>query len=147
MKERTYTLITGGAGFIGSNLADALLSEGQRVVIADNLSREGVQLNAQWLRKKHGELLEVAVVDITDAKQIAPLLSGADCVYHLAAQVAVTTSLEDPAHDLQSNLLGTFHILEAARAMRNPPPLLFTSTNKVYGDLADLAIELRKAAA
>ncbi|HEV2129873.1 MAG TPA: GDP-mannose 4,6-dehydratase, partial [Longimicrobiaceae bacterium] len=106
-----------------------------------NLSRDGVQLNAQWLRKKHGELLKVAMVDITDAQQIAPLVSGADCVYHLAAQVAVTTSLEDPALDLQSNLLGTFNILEAARARRNPPPLLFTSTNKVYGALHGVRVE------
>ncbi|CAN5859658.1 GDP-mannose 4,6-dehydratase [soil metagenome] len=141
MSKRSYTLITGGAGFIGSNLADALLAEGQRVVIADNLSRDGVQLNAKWLRRKHGELLDVEIIDITNPKQIGPLVSAADCVYHLAAQVAVTTSIEDPALDLQSNLLGTFHILEAARALRNPPPILFTSTNKVYGGLYGVGVE------
>jgi CDP-paratose 2-epimerase len=135
MRERAYTLITGGAGFIGSNLADALLSAGERVVVLDNLSRDCVQLNAQWLRERHGERVRIEVGDVGDARRVASLVSGASKVFHLAAQVAVTTSLEDPATDLRTNLLGTFNVLEAARAAANPPPVLFTSTNKVYGGL------------
>ena len=135
MGDHAYTLVTGGDGFIGSNLADALLSDGERVVILDNLSRDGVQNNAKWLREKHGSRVRVEVAEITDAKRVRSLVQGASRVYHLAAQVAVTSSLEDPAADLQSNLIGTFNVLEAARAMDDPPPILFTSTNKVYGGL------------
>jgi CDP-paratose 2-epimerase len=141
MKEREYTLITGGAGFIGSNLAHALLSEGERVVILDNISRDGVENNLQWLRRTHGDLLRVEVCDVADAKRVGALVRGATQVFHLAAQVAVTTSLEDPALDLRSNLLGTFNLLEAARRMETPPPILFTSTNKVYGGLDGVGVE------
>lgn len=141
MGKRDYTLITGGAGFVGSNLADSFLAEGEPVVILDNLSRDGVRSNLQWLRKKHGNLLRVETADIRDGERVRALVAGARQVFHLAAQVAVTTSLQDPASDLHVNLLGTFHVLEAARAMRNPPPILFTSTNKVYGELEHVAIE------
>lgn len=140
MHNRSYTLITGGAGFVGSNLADALLGEGEPVVIADNLSREGVKYNVLWLRQKHGSLLRIETVDIRDARRMAALVQGARQVFHLAAQVAVTTSIEDPALDLKTNLLGTFNILEAARGMLAPPPILFTSTNKVYGELDGIAV-------
>ncbi len=142
MGERDYTLITGGAGFIGSNLAHALLSEGDRVVIVDNLSRDGVRNNAQWLRREHGGRVCLEKADIRDAERITPLVRGARRVFHLAAQVAVTTSMEDPAGDLETNLLGTFHILEAARRCAEPPPILFTSTNKVYGGLEDVEVRL-----
>ena len=135
MRERAYTLVTGGAGFIGSNLADALLSRGERVVVLDNLSRDGVKSNANWLRAKHGDRVRVEVGDVGDATRVQSLVAGASRVYHLAAQVAVTTSLEDPADDLRSNLIGTFNVLEAARKLASPPPILFTSTNKVYGGL------------
>ena len=141
MRERAYALITGGAGFIGSNLADALLSDGERVVILDNLSRDGVKNNVQWLRSRHGDRLRVEVGDVTDAKRVSALVRRANKVFHLAAQVAVTTSLDDPAHDLQTNLMGTFNVLEAARASRTPPPILFTSTNKVYGGLDHVEVE------
>lgn len=140
MREREYTLITGGAGFIGSNLADSLLADGGRVVILDNLSREGVRANVKWLQATHGSRLRVEIGDVTDAKTVDPLVRGASQVFHLAAQVAVTTSLEDPAHDLQTNLMGTFNVLEAARAASTPPPVLFTSTNKVYGGLEEVGV-------
>ncbi len=141
MRERAYTLITGGAGFIGSNLADALLRDGDEVVILDNLSRDGVDSNVRWLLDEHGGKVRVEVGDVTDARKVAALVSGARRVYHLAAQVAVTTSLEDPLQDLQTNLIGTFNVLEAARALSRPPAILFTSTNKVYGGLDDVRIE------
>jgi CDP-paratose 2-epimerase len=142
MKTRTGILITGGAGFVGSNLADALLRDGERVTVVDNFSRAGVRHNAEWLRAKHGGRLRIEQVDVRDAERIRLLVAEAKQVFHLAAQVAVTTSLLDPAADLQTNLLGTFHVLEAARAMREPPPILFTSTNKVYGELAGVPVAL-----
>lgn len=136
-----YTLITGGAGFVGSNLADALLRDGERVVVADNLSRDGVRHNAAWLREEHGDRVRIERVDVRDAERMRPLVRGARTVFHLAAQVAVTTSIDDPAEDLETNVLGTFHVLEAARSMERPPALLFTSTNKVYGGLEEVAVE------
>lgn len=141
MREGTYTLITGGAGFVGSNLAHTLLAEGEPVVIFDDLSRAGVENNVEWLRATHGDLLRVEIGDVADSARLRPLVQGARRVYHLAAQVAVTTSLHDPALDLSTNLQGTFNVLEAARALTNPPPILFTSTNKVYGGLDDVAVE------
>lgn len=142
MEKHEYTLITGGAGFVGSNLADALLEEGERVIVADNLARDGVVRNAQWLRRKHGDRVRVEAVNVADAARIRPLVQGARQVFHLAAQVAVTTSVEDPVLDFQSNIVGTFNVLEAARSVATPPPILFTSTNKVYGELDHVKVEL-----
>lgn len=140
MSDLGYTLITGGAGFVGSNLADSLLEDGEDVVILDNLSRPGVERNAEWLTERHGSALRIEVQDVQDAAAVSRAVAGARRVYHLAAQTAVTTSLEDPGDDLRVNLLGTFNILEAARRRKEPPPLLFTSTNKVYGALAHHAV-------
>lgn len=141
IREGDYTLITGGAGFIGSNLADALLREGERVVILDSLVRPGVSRNIEWLHSNHGNRLRVEEGDVTDRARVAPLVQGATAIFHLAAQVAVTTSLQDPRADLESNLLGTFNVLEAARSLASPPPILFTSTNKVYGALDGIRVE------
>ncbi len=138
---RQPVLITGGAGFIGSNLADALLSDGQRVIVADTLSRPGVDRNAEWLAGRHGSRVEIERVDVADRDALRPLVERAGAVYHLAAQVAVTTSVEDPEEDLRANLLGTFNLLEIARSRPDPPPILFTSTNKVYGSLAGIPVE------
>jgi CDP-paratose 2-epimerase len=140
MRNGAYTLITGGAGFIGSNLARALLDRGEPVVILDNLARAGVEANVEWLRARHGDLLTVEIGDVTDRERVAQLVGGARGVYHLAAQVAVTTSVEDPATDLQTNLIGTFNVLEAARNAPAPPPVLYTSTNKVYGALEHIPV-------
>jgi CDP-paratose 2-epimerase len=140
--KRDAVLITGGAGFVGSNLADALLRDGERVVVADNFARAGVRANAEWLRRSHGARVRIEAVDVRDAAAVASLVSEAKQVYHLAAQVAVTTSLADPRDDLETNILGTFNVLEAARAMADPPTVLFTSTNKVYGGMEEVAVEL-----
>lgn len=134
-------VIVGGAGFIGSNLADRLCREGRRVRILDNLSRPGVEWNFLHLYRRHGELIEADVRDIRDPVATRQCLSDAACVYHFGAQVAVTTSLKFPREDFAVNMEGTLNILETLR-LRNPVPLLFTSTNKVYGDLGGL--ELRR---
>jgi CDP-paratose 2-epimerase len=134
------TLITGGAGFIGTNLAERLLAAGQRVLIFDNLSRAGVRTNLNWLQKQHPDSIEVEVADIRDADAIVRAVERADSVYHFAAQVAVTTSLEDPVQDFEINARGTLNILEAMRRRRRAPSLVVTSTNKVYGALEDIEL-------
>jgi CDP-paratose 2-epimerase len=131
-------LVTGGAGFIGTNLADRLLHEGQPVRIVDNLSRVGVERNLAWLRERHGERVEVVRGDLRNRSVAAEAVRGVDSVFHLAAQVAVTTSLADPLCDFDVNLTGTINLLEAARSQAQPPAFLFTSTNKVYGGLEDV---------
>jgi CDP-paratose 2-epimerase len=143
---RDHILITGGAGFVGSNLADALLREGERVIVADNFSRDGVRRNAAWLKANHGDRVRVEQVDVCDAARITPLVHQSKQVFHLAAQVAVTTSLNDPRTDLQTNVVGTFNVLEAARTLLDAPAVLFTSTNKVYGGMEDVAVELADGA-
>ncbi len=137
------TLITGGAGFIGTNLADRLLGHGQRVTVIDDLSRPGVQANLAWLRMTHGDRLRVELGDVRDPGVVRRGLVGAEQVFHLAAQVAVTSSLSEPVHDFDVNLRGTLTVLEELRRLASPPPLLFTSTNKVYGDLSDLVMGKR----
>jgi CDP-paratose 2-epimerase len=138
------TLITGGAGFVGTNMADRLLSEGRHVVILDDLSRPGVDANLRRLSDAHpGSRLRVEIGDVRDPAVVRRALVGAETVFHFAAQVAVTTSVSDPVHDFQVNLLGTLNVLEEIRRLIDPPTLLFTSTNKVYGDLCDVALERR----
>src|SRR5215216_5815099 len=131
-------LITGGAGFVGSNLAHRLLSEGHRVRLLDNLSRAGVERNLRWLIETHGDLVDIEVPDLRNLSIIRQAVKDASQVFHFAAQVAVTSSLVDPIEDFEINARGTLNVLEAIRAIQNPPPLVFTSTNKVYGNLADL---------
>jgi len=133
-------LITGGAGFIGSNLAHRLLSQGRHVVLLDNLSRAGVESNAEWLSEEFDARVRLVIGDTRDETLVRELVRGASSVFHFAAQVAVTTSLVDPVHDFDVNLRGTLNVLEALRTMDNPPPLLFTSTNKVYGSLSDVPL-------
>jgi CDP-paratose 2-epimerase len=136
------TLITGGAGFVGSNLAHRLLADGRRVRILDNLSRPGVEQNLQWLRQAHGQQLDVVIGDIREESDVQRAMQGAGQVFHFAAQVAVTTSLQDPLEDFAINAQGTLNVLEAARRCATPPAVLMTSTNKVYGGLADVALQL-----
>ena len=136
-------VIFGGAGFIGSNVANALLEDGRRVHIFDNLGRVNVERNLRWLRAQHGERLGVTLGDVRDAVRVREVVDGAGEVYHFAAQVAVTTSLVDPVHDFEVNARGTLNVLEAVRAQPEPPPVLFTSTNKVYGGLEDVRLQQR----
>ena len=131
-------LITGGAGFVGCNLADALLRDGARVRAFDNLSRPGVERNLRWLEHEHRGAVEFVEADVRDAAAVRAAVRGCSRAYHFAAQVAVTTSLTGPVADFETNARGTLNVLEAVRSEAgagNRVPLLFTSTNKVYGDL------------
>ena len=136
-------LITGGCGFVGANVAAHLLRNGQSVILFDDLSRAGVERNLQWLRAEFGDAVEYVRGDIRDSSAVATQVQRAGQVYHFAAQVAVTTSLIDPIADFEINAKGTLNVLEALRSLPKPPPLLFTSTNKVYGGLPDIAMQLR----
>jgi CDP-paratose 2-epimerase len=133
-------LITGGSGFIGSNLADALLSDGREVIVLDNLSRSGVERNLHWLIARHGERVHVMPADVRDEIALGEAVADAESVVHLAAQTAVTTSLDLPLDDFEVNARGTLNLLEAIRATGRPVPLVCASTNKVYGALHDLAM-------
>jgi len=133
-------LITGGAGFVGCNLAARLLEAGRRVLIFDNLSRPGSEKNLRWLRDKwHG--LCVTIGDTRDVQALREAVAVSNQVFHFAAQVAVTTSLSEPVTDFDINLRGTLNLLEAIRRAPHPPAIVFTSTNKVYGALADIELE------
>ena len=138
-------MVTGGAGFIGSNTVHRLLREGHRVVVIDNLSRPGSRRNLDWLQQAGGDLTFV-LQDIRDFDGLRRAVRPhpAEAVLHFAAQVAVTTSVTDPRQDFEINALGTFNLLEALRAESLNPIVLFTSTNKVYGALAHLKVEETK---
>jgi CDP-paratose 2-epimerase len=137
------SVVTGGAGFVGTNVVSRLAQQGKRVVVVDNLSRPGVEQNLSWLQRTYGDRIEFELGDVCDAPTLRRALRHASEVFHLAAQVAVTTSLDDPLHDLEVNTLGTLTLLEELRRLEEPPPLLFTSTNKVYGALGDLELARR----
>ena len=138
-------LITGGAGFIGSNLAERFLkTPGVRVRIFDNLSRRGVMHNLDWLVGLADRTrLEIVEGDVRNAEAVRRAARDASEIYHLAAQVAVTMSVEDPATDFGTNAFGTFNVLEAARASERNPLVLFTSTNKVYGSLDGVPVAVK----
>ncbi len=134
-------LVTGGAGFIGCNLVNRLLSEGHEVTIFDNLSRSGCEQNLIWLAANHGpESVRLVQAGITDFPALLKAAEGKQRIYHLAGQVAVTTSVSDPRSDFEANALGTFNLLEAARQAADDPIVLYASTNKVYGGMEDLRI-------
>ncbi|HEX2724840.1 MAG TPA: SDR family NAD(P)-dependent oxidoreductase [Beijerinckiaceae bacterium] len=138
---RRQILITGGAGFIGSNLADRLAREGHDVLVYDALARSGVDTNLAWLKKRHPQRVSGVIGDVRDETAVAEASADATAVFHFAAQVAVTTSLVEPRADFDVNVRGTLNLLDALRRRREPVPLLFASTNKVYGDLADVPLE------
>lgn len=138
--DKRPVLITGGAGFIGTNVADRFLSGGYPVIIYDNISRPGVEQNLRWLQETYGHRVQLEVGDMRDGESLRSLVAQVSKVFHFAAQVAVTTSLTAPINDFEINARGTLNLLEALRATNNPPPLIYTSTNKVYGHLGDVEI-------
>lgn len=128
-------LITGGCGFLGSNLASRALVRGDELAVFDNLSRLGSTENLAWLRGQgrfqfvHGDIRNTG-----DVRQAVKSF-GPECVFHLAGQVAMTTSIQDPRKDFEINALGTLNILEVLREFAPKALLIYSSTNKVYGDL------------
>jgi CDP-paratose 2-epimerase len=135
-------VITGGAGFIGCHAAASFHAKGDRVVLVDNLSRRGADANLAWLRDRG--VTDFIKADIRDASQMCDVMAqhkDADCVLHLAAQVAVTTSVKDPREDFEINALGTFNVLEAVRTAADAKPtVIYSSTNKVYGNLEHVRV-------
>ncbi|HVM09804.1 MAG TPA: NAD-dependent epimerase/dehydratase family protein [Acidimicrobiales bacterium] len=142
MSAMERVLVTGGAGFVGVNVADRLLRDGKHVSILDDLSRPGVRTNLRWLREQYDATgrLQFQRGDVRDVETVRRAVRGVDTVFHFAAQVAVTTSVDDPRHDFAVNLAGTLNLLEEVRRMSTPARVLFTSTNKVYGGLEDVEI-------
>lgn len=141
-----HIFITGGAGFVGCNLAAHHLAQGNHVTVFDNLSRARTEHNLHWLQhdvpKAGNATLHFAKGDIRDFEALQAVVAVAqpDLIVHLAAQVAVTTSIKNPREDFEINALGTFNVLEAARAQAQPPAVFYASTNKVYGGLDDLTL-------
>jgi CDP-paratose 2-epimerase len=136
-------VITGGAGFIGSNSAKYFLDKKDSVVIFDNLSRKGTQKNLVWLNGQQNKPISIKG-EITDEKSVAklnPYLKSADLVLHFAAQVAVTTSVIDPKNDFNVNAWGTFIFLEALRKSESKAKVIYTSTNKVYGNMDSVKVK------
>ena len=131
-------LITGGAGFIGTNAAATLTAAGERCVLADNFHGAGAQYNRAFLRDRFG--LEVSFLDIRFRDQVNSFWAAhdADVILHLAGQVSLVASLSDPVYDFDANALGTFNVLEATRRFRPDARLIYASSNKVYGDLRGL---------
>ena len=137
-----HFLITGGAGFIGSNYVARLLQRGELVTIYDNLSRAGAPLNVKWLQETYGkDSFDLVVGDIRDAALLTSTVRNADAIVHLASQVAVTTSVIHPREDFETNVIGTFNVLEAARLSGKQPIMLYASTNKVYGGMENEVVE------
>ncbi len=140
--EKQRILIIGGAGFIGINAARHFSSQGWEVTIFDNFSRKGTDVNVEQFKAEGGDMFTVVEGDIvTSPHLLTSLVEGVDAVLHLAAQVAVTTSIVDPRNDFEQNALGTFNVLEIIRQSKRQPTLLFASTNKVYGGLEHLPVQ------
>jgi CDP-paratose 2-epimerase len=140
LKTERLAVITGGAGFVATNVADRLLRDGWHVRLFDNLSRAGVEQNLEWLQTTHGDRVEFVYGDVRDAAAVQKVVAGSRRIFHFAAQVAVTTSLTDPVVDFEINARGTLNLLEAIRSLPERPTVLFTSTNKVYGHLEDVPL-------
>lgn len=140
MKRRA--LVTGGAGFIGSNLSWHLLRSGWDVTVFDTLSRQGSENNLAWLKTNpKAKRLHVEVKDIRDYDSLKQGVKRVDVVFHLAAQVAVTISVLHPREDFEINAAGSFNVLEAVREAGHKPMVIFASTNKVYGAMEKTKIK------
>lgn len=136
-----HYLVTGGAGFIGSNYVHRLIQRKEYVTIFDNLSRAGAPRNVDWLKSRFGDgAFRLIVGDVRSADQLQEAAQDADIIVHLAGQVAVTTSVTNPREDFEANALGTFNALEAARLSRRDPIFIYASTNKVYGGMEDVKV-------
>lgn len=137
--------ITGGAGFIGCNTAKRLIAEGHDVIIFDNFSRRGSKINLEWL-KTYGKysFIEGDIRSYCALKEALSQHGTIDAIVHLAAQVAVTTSVQDPREDFEINAMGTFNLLESIRELKLNPVIINASTNKVYGALERFPVKEEK---
>ncbi len=138
--QRPTVLVTGGAGFVGTNLCLALLDLGCKVRVLDNLSHDGVRKNARTLETRGGKDLVLLRGDVRSKPDVERAVLGVDAVFHLAAQVAVTTSVLDPAADFETNARGTLNVLETVRKQELGIPLLFTSTSRIYGRVESIPL-------
>ena len=142
LKFMKKILITGGAGFIGTNLALNLLKKKENyVVVYDNLSRKGVEKNIEYLLSLKFQNFEFIKGDIRDYKKLKEVVRNFDEIYHFAAQVAVTKSVENPLEDFEINATGTLYLLETIRKNCPDAIIIFSSTNKVYGELTHLKLK------
>ena len=134
-------LITGGAGFIGSNFARHRIHLGDDVTIFDNLSRKGAENNLKWISDETpGKRFNFIQGDVRDVNALITAVKGKDVIVHLAAQVAVTSSVVNPAYDFDVNALGTFNVMEATRQIGEKPLVIYASTNKVYGEIENISV-------
>jgi CDP-paratose 2-epimerase len=136
-------LITGGAGFIGTNAALHFLKNKEKVTLLDNFSRKGTKINAAYIKKKF-PVVDILTEDIRNFSALQKVVRKHDVVIHLAGQVAVTTSILNPREDFEINALGTFNVLEAARLAKHKPIVLYSSTNKVYGEFPSKIVKKGK---
>ncbi|MDX2177189.1 MAG: GDP-mannose 4,6-dehydratase [Candidatus Sumerlaeia bacterium] len=143
MAKYNHFIITGGAGFIGSHLARAVASKGATVDVVDNLSRPGTRQNLELLLRDYPSI-RFRNEDIRDGAALVRVLSeaprGKSALFHQASQVAVTTSIAKPRLDFEVNALGTFNVLEAVREVDRSIPVVYPSTNKVYGGMEEVGI-------
>ena len=128
-------LITGGCGFLGSNLALEVLSKGEELYIFDNLYRENSYKNFVWLKNKGNfKFIHADIRNLNDVENAIKSIKP-DVIFHIAGQVAMTTSLENPRMDFEVNALGSLNVLESVRKYSSDSIIIYSSTNKVYGDL------------
>jgi CDP-paratose 2-epimerase len=132
-------VVTGGAGFIGSHLAESLLADGREVVVFDNLSRPGVEGNLQWLKDRHGDRLHPIIGDVRDEATLSSIVRDAEAVFHLAGQGSAV-GYRHPVNDFEVNVRGTLNVLEAIRRANRRIPAVFASSSKVYGSLASIPV-------
>lgn len=138
-------LITGGAGFIGSNLAAHFLSKKHKVTVYDNFFRPGVEANLDWLKSQFpSKKLQVITADILDTQTLNSSVTSQDIIFHLAGQTAVTSSVTNPRQDFEFNSQGTFNVLESLRLNNPKATLIYSSTNKVYGTLEGFRVKAGK---
>lgn len=134
-------LITGGCGFLGSNIAASVVARGHEVTVFDNLSRHGSTVNLDWLRCQGA--VRFVHGDIRNPSEVLQVIkdSAAEVLFHLAGQVAMTTSMRNPRLDFEINALGSLNVLEAVRQVSPETAVIYSSTNKVYGDLGSLVCQ------
>ncbi|GIW64653.1 MAG: CDP-paratose 2-epimerase [Patescibacteria group bacterium] len=130
-------LITGGVGFIGTNAAIYFANKKHEIVLVDNFSRKGVEINALFLKKNYPKI-KIIKSDVLEVKNYLSYLKKTDVIIHLAGQTAVTTSIQNPENDFKNNLLDSFTLLESVRKYNPKAIIIYSSTNKVYGDLSKL---------